>query len=61
MNLHCAFMQMKLKAEDMKKLAFITEFGKYQPSTLNYGLKISSTTFAKLMGKILEKFAKNYL
>ena len=61
MDLHSAFMQIKLKPQDKEKLAFITEFGKYQPSTLNYCLKISSTTFAELMDKVLEKFDKNFV
>ena len=56
MDFHTAFMQIKLKPEDRSKLAFVTEYGKCEPTRLNYGTKISSTIFAELIDKILNKF-----
>ena len=46
MDLHSAFMQINLRPQDKEKLAFITEFGKFNPTRLNYGTKINSTMFA---------------
>lgn len=57
-DFHNAFLQLKLREQDKQKLAFITEFGHFQPTTLNFGTKISTSVFAKLIDKVLGKFSK---
>lgn len=58
LDLHSAFFQINLRPEDKEKLAFITEHGKYQPVRLNFGLKVSPTTFAELIDNVLGHFNK---
>lgn len=58
LDLHSAFFQINLQPQDREKLAFITEYGKFQPVRMNFGLKISPTTFAELMDLVLGDFNK---
>lgn len=58
LDLHSAFFQINLQPQDREKLAFITEFGKFQPLRMNFGLKVSPTTFAELMDLVLGDFNK---
>lgn len=57
--LHYAFFQVNLRPKDRHKLAFVTEFRKFGPCRLNFGLKISPTRFAELMDKVLGHFPKD--
>lgn len=59
LDLHSDFFQINLSPEDRHKLAFVTEFGKYGPCCLNFGLKISPIRFAELMDKVLGHFPKD--
>ena len=54
-------MKISLREEYTHKLAFITEYGKFQPLRLNFGTKLSSTTCAHLMDLVLNKFDKQHV
>ena len=56
--------QVPVKKDQIEKTAFITPYGKYQYLTIHFGLVIASSTFQRLMDRILQElhgFAVAYL
>jgi hypothetical protein len=65
MDLRLGYHQIKIRNEDIPKMAFVTRYGQYEYTVMSFGLTNAPTTFSRLMNSIfmeyLDKFVMVYL
>lgn len=60
-DLRSDFHQLKIKAEDVAKTAFWTQYGHYEFLVLSFGLMNALTTFMNLMNWVFKSFLDKFI